>query len=385
MLRGVVMVLMALDHTRDFWGRSTGGLTNAARTTVPLFFTRWITHFCAPVFVFLAGTAAFLYGRAGRSRADVSRFLLTRGLWLVVLELTVVRFAWTFDPTYTFTMLQVIWAIGWSMVVLGILVWLPLPVVVAIGLAMVAGHNAFDRPDALAHSAPPGWIRSILHESSPHYIGRHVAGRGPFDGSGRMVYVAYPLVPWLGVIALGYGFGAWFDREPASRARRTLWLGLALTIAFVVLRAINHYGDPSPWHAQRRAGYVVLSFLDCEKYPPSLDYLLMTIGPALCALAWFDRGLASRAVARPFVVFGRVPLFYYVAHLFLLHLASLAVASARLGWSDPIRTLRASWGLGYRLPLVYAIWIVAIIALYPACAWFADIKRRRRDWWLSYL
>ena len=267
-LRGAVMVLMALDHARDFFAGFREGLTDPATTTPALFFTRWVTHFCAPVFVLLAGTGAFLSKSGGRSTASLSRFLWTRGLWLVLLEMTVVRLGWLFDLTYAFSILQVIWAIGWSMVVLAALVYLPVAAIGALGVAMMLTHDLLD-----GVGATWGLLWDVLHQPAMlEWMPQH------------QVRIAYPLIPWVGVMAAGYAFGAMLTRPPDEKRRLLLRLGLSLITAFVVIRAVNHYGDPHPWSPQRSPLYTLLSFLNCEKYPPSLDYLLMTLGPALVVL-----------------------------------------------------------------------------------------------------
>ncbi|UQA55281.1 DUF1624 domain-containing protein [Polyangium aurulentum] len=374
-LRGIVMVIMALDHVRDFVGPGVPGHgIDVEKLGAPLFLTRWITHFCAPVFVLLAGTGAYLQSARGKGRGELSRFLLTRGLWLVLLELTVVRFGWTFDPGYHMTPLQVIWAIGWSMVVLAGLVHLPVRAVGAIGIAIIALHNLLDgvTPERFGALAP---LWSILHVPSP-------LGLGP----GRMAWVAYPLVPWIGVMAAGYALGAFLGADPAERKKRLFALGGALTLAFIALRAVNLYGDPEPWSHQSSALYTALSFLSCTKYPPSLLYLLMTIGPALVALGALEgRDFPGK---RTMLLFGRVPLFYYLLHLPFAHaMGSLLY----LAWYGPGAL---SWDTGpaanppapFGLPVVYAVTLLLVLLLYPLCRWFGDLKRRRRDLgWLSYL
>lgn len=366
LLRGLVIVLMALDHVRDFFSEVRFDPLDLAQTSAALFATRWITHFCAPVFIFLAGTSAYRVARRA-TPAELSRFLLTRGAWLIVLEVTVVSFAWTFTaPWATQVYLQVIWAIGWCMVVLAALVRLPVRAVVAIGLLLVAGHNALDglAPAAFGALAP---LWSILHVAGP---------MGP-------VFVAYPLLPWIGVMAAGYGFGALYDWEPHQRRRALLALGLGAIALFLLLRLPNAYGDPQPWEPQASGLFTVFAVLNVHKYPPSLLYLCVTLGPALLVLAAAERwqGRLSGAL----VTIGRVPLFFYVAHLYLAHLAASVLAHALgLGMTlltghpeDPVR--------GFSLPIVYLAWIAVVLALYPACRWFAAIKARRRDWWLSYL
>ena len=374
LLRGLVMVLMALDHVRDFFTELRFDPTDLTQTTVPLFFTRWITHYCAPTFVFLAGTGAFLARSRGMSRPDLARFLVSRGLWLVLLEFTVIRLGWAFNLNYAgLQWVQVIWALGISMVVLAGLIYLPLPAIAAFGVAMIALHNLTDGMDP---GATGGWgtLWTFLHVQRPVTL--------PW---GAPLFVAYPLIPWIGVMAAGYAFGTVLLRPADERRRTLLRLGGALTAGFVVLRAINVYGDPRPWSPQPSAIFTVLSFLNTTKYPPSLLFLLMTLGPAIMSLTWFER--LRGPVARFFIVFGRVPLFYYVLHLFLIHAAALAVgvmvgfpASA---FARGVFDLPDGWGFG--LPVVYAVWVAVVLALYPVCRRFADLKARRREVWLSYL
>ena len=374
LLRGLVMVIMALDHAREYFHHATPLFdpTDLSRTTPALFLTRWVTHFCAPVFVFLAGTGAFLSGARGKTQGEVSRFLLTRGLWLLLLELTVIRLAWTFDPTYRVTPLQVIWAIGWSMVALSALVRLPAWAVTAFGAAMIALHNLLD-PVAPASFGPLGWLWAILHTG------------GPLEPvPGRQFIALYPLTPWIGVMAAGYGCGQLLTLDGERRRRLLLRLGTGLTLGFVVLRALNLYGDPRPWAAQESGLFTFFSFINTQKYPPSLLFLLMTLGPSLVALRLFDRG--AGALSWPFVTFGRVPLFYYALHLYLIHALALSLAIARHG-----SRLGEAFVNGvppyfvYGLPTVYAVWIGVVVVLYFPCRWFAGLKRRRRDAWLSYL
>ena len=365
LVRGVAMVVMALDHVRDFFSHVRFDPTDLALTSPSIFMTRWVTHFCAPLFVLLAGTSAWLHGRRV-PRAELARFLLVRGLWLVVLELTVVRFGWTFNVDYAFSFAQVIWAIGWSMVALAGLVWLPVPVVAAFAIVMIAGHNLLD---GLGGDRFGLW--AVFHN-----------GGMVQPLAGHALFVVYPLGPWIGVMALGWVLGAWVEQRS-----RLVALGLAMTAAFVALRLWNGYGDPHPWHPDPRPAFSALSFLNTTKYPPSLLFLLMTLGPGLVFLGFAER--VPAALARPLVVFGRVPLFYYVLHLPLIHALAVAVT----WWSGrPLAPLFASVSIfaappdyGYRLAVVYAAWVVVVLTLFPACRWFADVKRRRRDPWLSYL
>ncbi len=366
-LRGGVMILMALDHTRMFVG------TEVDLHTAPpaLFFTRWITHFCAPVFVLLAGTAAYLHGRRLDSTRALSWYLLTRGLWLVVLEATVVKAAWIFYLGPEILVLQVIWAIGMSMVVLAGLVWLPRAAIAAFAVVLVVGHNLLDAVPAAAFGSL-GWLWTLLH----------APGRlAPFEGARWLV--VYPLVPWIAVIAAGYLLGPWAAGPRVERRARFLRAGLLLLLGFVVLRATNLYGDPQPWTTAHGPVRTLLAFVDCQKYPPSLLFLAMTLGPALCVLAWLDRPLGP--VARAVAVYGRVPLFYYVLHLLALHLLAVALAWPASGVAALTRGYIVGESLAYPLPAVYALWVMVVLALYPACHWFAGVKRRSQSPWMSYL
>lgn len=378
-LRGVIMIIMALDHVRDYFAQPGVNPTDLATTTVPLFFSRWITHFCAPVFFLLTGTGAYLSLRK-KSKAELSQFLLTRGLWLIFLELVVLRcLAWQFNFDYRLTILVVIWALGWAMIVLAGLVWLPDSMVLAFGLLLIAGHNLFDTVQAQSFGAlAPLW--SILH--SPNLI---------YASPQHIVFVAYPLIPWVGVTAAGYGLGKVFTWPQERRRKLLLQLGLGLTLAFIVLRAINIYGDPFHWRAQRSAVFTTLSFLDTTKYPPSLLFLLMTLGPALLLLRAMDGGVPS--FLRPALTIGKVPMFYYAMHVVFIHILAVIVCYVRyhhVHWmfespgpaQYPV-TPPPGWGFG--LPVIYLIWAGVVVALYPLCRWFAALKQRRNDWWLSYL
>jgi uncharacterized membrane protein len=376
-LRGVVMVVMALDHARDFFGAPRFDPTELSRTTVALFLTRWVTHYCAPVFVLLAGSSAFLWRAArGHSAGELSRFLVTRGAWLVLLEVVFVRVAWWPALFPRFVPLQVIWALGASMMVLALLVRLPTRVVGILGLFMIGLHDALDgvHADALG-SFRPEWL--LLHEPGPIHAGSSV-----------VLYVAYPLVPWIGVMACGYALGPTLLSEPDVRKRRLRALGGLVTLLFFAVRAVNVYGDPRPWMTERSVVFTALSFLNCSKYPPSLAYLAMTLGPALLALAAFDR--APGPVLRRVAVFGKVPLFYYLCHLYLLRGGAILLDTILHGSPRPELLHKGVFALpadyGYPLPIVYAIWLFAVVALYPACVWFAALKARHRGaWWVSYV
>lgn len=364
-LRGLIIIIMALDHTRSYLGPSLDP-TDLAHTTPALFLTRWITHYCAPTFVLLAGTGAYLAGTRGLNRRQLSWFLLTRGLWLVVLELTIIRFVWTFNLDYRWMILQVIWAIGCSMICLSGLVFLPTTVVFLIGALLMSLHNLADgvAADELGRLGP---VWKVLHQAGP---------LRPWPD--REIYVAYPLLPWIGVMAGGYSLGAVLTAEPHLRRRRLVVLGLGLTLAFVLLRWSNVYGDPRPWTVQPRGPlFTLFSFLNCQKYPPSLLFLLMTLGPALLLLAAFDR--PAGPVGRVLITYGRVPLFFYVWHFALLHFAQLFIRT----WARPAGLDLSSWR--FDLPEVYVVWLALVAALFGPCRWFAGVKQRRRDWWLSYL
>ncbi len=378
------MILMALDHTRDFFGIPGQSPTDLANTTPALFLTRWVTYFCAPVFFLLTGTGAYLSLRR-RSSGDLSRFLLTRGVWLIFLELVLVRcFAYQFNVDYRVTMLLVLWALGWAMIVLSGLVHLPPLVVTAFGVLLIVGHNLLDS----VRSANPLW--SILH--SPGFV---------LNTPEHVVFVAYPLIPWIGVTAAGYGLGQVYAWDPERRRAFLLRLGLVLSLAFLVIRGVNIYGDPAGWVEptgprlgvlpQRTAVFTVLSFLNTTKYPPSLLFLLMTLGPALIFLRTVDRG--TPRILRPALVIGKVPLFYYLLHFALIHMLAVVICYLKYGsahwmFESPDMAhypFRPPPGWGYSLPVVYLMWVFVVIAMYPLCRWFAALKARRSDAWLSYI
>jgi uncharacterized membrane protein len=373
------MIVMVLDHVRDFYhaGAMTFQADDLTRTSAVLFFTRWITHICAPVFMFTAGLAAyFWWWDRGRTKGQLSRFLWTRGLWLVFLELTAVRVAFTFGSGPL--ILNVLWALGWSMVVLALLVHLPVRVLAVLSVAVMALHNLAD-PFTVAPMSPRSSIWMMVHQP------------GVVNFGGFMVVVAYPLVPWFAVMAAGFCFGSVFGLDRSRRRRWLVRIGVGLILGFLVIRGINLYGDPQPW-SSRIPGMTLLSFLRCTKYPPSLDFLMMTLGPAMLLLAWFERFRFSSG--HPLIVFGRVPLFFFLVHLFVIHLAAFPLAIIRYGHAafllNPLPSLGGPAnlyppGYGYSLTFVYGLWIAIVVLLYPLCRWFAKLKARRRDWWLSYL
>ncbi|MDQ3242540.1 MAG: heparan-alpha-glucosaminide N-acetyltransferase domain-containing protein [Gemmatimonadota bacterium] len=369
LLRGAVMILMALDHTRDFFSRLRFAPEDLARSYPALFMTRWVTHFCAPIFFLLAGVGASLSLSAGRSRKQLSFFLLTRGLWLVFLELTLIHFGWWFAYQPPF-ILVVIWALGWSMVILSALVFLPHRAIAAIALVAIFGHNLLDgiRPESFGAVAP---VWNVLHAP-----GMAVPGK---------IIVGYPLIPWSAVMALGFTLGDVFRWEASRRKRFLIQMGGAGVVLFVLLRSVNGYGDPVPWAPQRSAAMTAVSFLNTLKYPPSLLFLLMTLGPALIALALFER--ARGRVVDAISIIGRVPLFYYVTHLYVIHALASGLAlwqggqAAFLGLDTG--SFPAWYGTG--LPGVYLAWAIVVTILYFPCRWFARVKSTRRNSWLGYM
>jgi uncharacterized membrane protein len=375
MLRGLVLVIMALDHTRDMVMRplSTdyGAAVDFASSGAALFFTRLVTHLCAPTFVLLAGVSAYLYGATRkRPTIEITRFLLSRGIWLVFIELTVIQFAWAFNLR-TMHILQVIWAIGWSMIVLSALVWLPRIAIGAFGVLMIVTHNGLDS------------LQPLLSEASPLWVFFHIPGRltiGTWD-----FLVIYPLIPWIGVMALGYAMGPYFVGENPERPHRLLQIGVFLTLAFVVLRLTNLYGDPVKWVVHQNRVDTLISFLSVTKYPVSLQFLLMTLGPALMLLGYFER--VSGGLAQKLVTIGHVSFFFYVVHFYLIHSSAVLIGLWQgLGVRDvAVFFLYYPARFGLSLAGVYVVWGMVILALYPACVWFAGVKARRRDWWLSYL
>jgi uncharacterized membrane protein len=382
MLRGLVIVIMAIDHTRDFFSTAMSiDPMGDPNVSLPLALTRWITHFCAPVFVFLAGTSAGLMA-ARKTPADLFRFLLTRGLWLIFVEIFIISTATTYSPGgieqlggKTLAFMQVIWVIGASMVLLSLLQFLGRKVCLALGVLIVLGHNALDGhwpvSQGIVDTAPPLW--AALHVSMSKVA-------GPFH-----FLFLYPLLPWLGVMLLGFGASALFEREAGARNRALLLWGLGITAAFIVLRFIDGYGEANHWETHERGVATLIDFLNTTKYPPSLQFLAMTLGPAaiFCSFADRMRGFFKDM----FVMFGRVPFAFYVAHFYLLHAFSLLLGAMQ---GIPVRELLTfppfyPKGYGVSLPVVYAVWALVVALLYPFCHWVASVKTRSRAWWLSYV
>lgn len=377
-LRGLVMILMTLDHVRDYFGGTGINPTNLATTTLPLFTTRWVTHFCAPVFFLLTGTGAYL-SRFRVPVASLPWYLVKRGIWLIVLDAVVLRcLGWQFNFDYRVTVLNVLWALGWSMIGLAALVRLPNRIAMVIGVLMIVGHNALDgvRPAA-------GLLASLWRIL-------HVQGV-VFASPNHVVFTAYPLVPWVGVVAVGYALGAAFEWSPEQRRRLFAQAGAVLSIAFLIVRWTNVYGDPVQWSAQPSQMLTVLSFLNTTKYPPSLAFLLMTLGPAMLLLSVLE-GRTWRVLGA-LITFGRVPLFYFATHIILIHGLAVVVCWVRFGgvhWMFESPDLAhfpftepSGWAV--RLEVVYALWLLVVASLFPLCARYARVKSDGSQWWLRYL
>ncbi|NEX94222.1 heparan-alpha-glucosaminide N-acetyltransferase domain-containing protein [Caulobacter sp. 17J65-9] len=378
LMRGVVIVLMVLDHVRDYFHYQAWLFDplDVTQTNAGLYVTRWITHFCAPTFLFLSGAAALLHGEKLGSKGALSKFLLTRGLWLILLEFTLVNFAWNFSwPAFP---LLVIWAIGLCMVAMSALVWLPRAAVLAVGVALIGLHNLLD-PISAESLGPLAPLWHVLHQPG-------LAG----ELFGKPVFIAYPLLPWLGVMALGYGLGDVFLKDAADRKRILTLLGLAMITAFALLRAWNVYGDANTWAPHGDPWRTLGDVFDVSKYPPSLLYVLVTLGPVFLLMPWLER--ARGWLAEFFLVFGRVPFFAYLGHIFVAHLLMLGVGMA-FGLPaetfvgvivDPGPLIEIGWG--FPLPVVFGMWLLVLVILYGPARWFGDLKRRRSgEWWWSYL
>jgi uncharacterized membrane protein len=375
LMRGIVIVLMALDHTRDYVGTSTFDPLNADVTNLPIYLTRWITHFCAPTFCFLMGIGAYLAGRA-RTRAELSLFLLSRGLWLVFLEITVIKFALQLNFSLDMTLALVFWSLGWSLVFVSALVFLPSRFVGAIGVVMIMAHNVCDgiQPEIFGPFRPL-WL--ILHQ------------RGVIELTSQIkLMVVYPLIPWVGVAAAGFGFGEIMTINPRRRQTVMIALGLIMTAAFFLLRTFDFYGDPLKWSSQSSTLKTSFSFFNCQKNPASLLFLLMTLGPMFILLALLERRFLPALISRFLITFGRVPLFFFVTHLYVIRLFAFVAAAAR-GLLPAYLFgpgVQAPPGFNLELPWVYLWFVVVMIVMYFPCRWFAGIKARHKNtWWLSYL
>ncbi|MEO6233348.1 MAG: heparan-alpha-glucosaminide N-acetyltransferase domain-containing protein [Ferruginibacter sp.] len=381
LLRGIIMVIMALDHTRDFFhvAAFSDDPLNLATTTPFLYFTRWITNFCAPGFVFLAGTSAWLQSRR-KTTAELSRFLITRGCWLILIDLTVMTLGILGDIHFGIFVLQTIWAIGISMVILGLVIWLPFSAILTLGLLIVFGHNVLDFVEKIHIGPYPLWW-SMLHVRSLH----------PLWGN-HQLFVVYPFLSWAGLMMLGYCCGKIFTQfDEAKRNKILLWTGIGLVAFFIALRATNFYGNPQQWSQQKNGLYTLLSFLDVQKYPPSLLYMCITIGPSLVFLALIKN--SQSRLSKIFMVYGRVPFFYYIIHFYVLHIISIICFLSRgHSFADGMKGLPGVPfkfiipGEGYSLWVVYGVWISVVIALYPLCKWYDQYKSNHPEKkWLSYL
>lgn len=372
-LRGIIMVIMALDHVRDFYSNAPFDPLDLSKTTVFYFFTRWITHFCAPAFVFLSGTSAFLSLSKKKTKKEASLFMLSRGIWLLVLELTVIGFGWQVTGVFNNILAQVIWAIGWSMIVLSVLVYLKPIYVGLFGLILIFGHNAFDyvKSDSWGHYK---FFWMFLHEQNFYQITPH-----------ESIFILYPIIPWVGVMAAGYAFGTLFKQAPDKRRALFIRIGLGAVLLFLILRGFNIYGDPFPWQHQVVWWKNILAVIRVQKYPPSLDYLLITLGIGITALGLLEK--TDNRVSRFFVVFGRVPLFYYILHIYLVHGSQIIGALASGITKEQLA--RQAPGVpspfGFSLPVVYLVWIAIIVILYFPCRWYMKYKLSHKHWWLSYL
>jgi uncharacterized membrane protein len=368
------MALMALDHVRDYLTDARFDPMDLSKTTAALFMTRWVTHYCAPVFMFLAGVGAWLYQSRGRSKLELARFLLTRGLWLILLEFTVVRFGWYFSFPFGFFSFDalVLWALGLSMISLAALVFLPRGLIATGSIAVIAGHHLLDGIRAERFGSwRPVW--NVLHEP------------GSFQLAGQTYYVLYCAIPWVAVMSAGYAFGSLLSQGVPGRQRTALRIGLIATGLFVAVRALNFYGDPTPWASQHRAGFTILSFLNTTKYAPSFCFLLMTLGPAIVVLSRCPRG--SGPISRLLVSIGRVPFFYYILHIYLIHVVAIGLGLAQgfpaAALSRPFPMFPPGYGVG--LPYVYLAWIAVVLILYVPCRWFAEYKGTHSHAWLSYV
>lgn len=384
-LRGTVMIIMALDHVRDFFDRysMSNSPTDLSQASAAMFFTRWLTHFCMPVFMFSAGAGAFLWWNRGKkTRAELSRFLATRALWFLALEVFIMNFAYSFNiSAHGLILLLVLYIFGACMLLMAALIYLPLRWIAVLSIAIIVLHNLLD-PYSASQFGKLAWAWHVLHQP------------GVLMLANRPAFVVYPILPWIGVMGAGFCFAQLFTLQEKARRSLVFRLGVAMTAAFLVLRTMNLYGDPSHWSRQKSALFTALSFLNCTKYPASLDYILMTIGPALILLVWYDRIRFSNR--NPLIVFGRVPLFYFVLHFYAIHILLGAMSYIRYGnrvFSFIFNAMPAMGGprevyppdFGYPLWVTYAVWIGVVAALYPICRRFAEYKASHRSWWLSYL
>ncbi|UKJ09149.1 DUF1624 domain-containing protein [Solitalea lacus] len=375
LLRGVIMVIMALDHTRDYFSNAAFDPLDIAQTTPFYYFTRWITHLCAPNFVFLAGVGAYMMTMAGKSKEQLSFFLFTRGLWLVLLEFTVVRLGWTFNLDYEFSVAQVIWVIGMSMVFLSALIFFPVRWIGFIGIGMIVLHNLLDGFTA-KDFGDTGWLWKVVHER----------GFIPFNQHYGLLAL-YPLIPWIGVMTAGYAFGSFYKQDVIKRKQWFFSIGCGTILGFFILRYLNFYGDLLPWVQQKNSLLTFLSFMNVEKYPPSLLFLMITIGIGILLLALFENSMGK--LTSFFIVYGRVPLFYYVLHIYLIHIIAVLAAWITINRVDFLFSsdlfTGTKHGYGFNLLIVYLFWVLVILLLYYPCKWFMNVKKHSGKWWISYL
>ena len=384
------MVIMALDHVRDFFYKADLGKaadaamdpTNLQTTYPALFFTRWITHFCAPIFVFLAGTSVYLMCQR-KSKKEVSLFLIKRGFWLVFVEVIIVTFGWTFNPFFNVIIFQVIWAIGISMILLGLLVLLPYGIIFAFGLLIIAGHNIMDYP-SISSGLKGTVLSDLLYFSNFSFFELW---------QNHIVIIVYAFLPWTALMMLGYCFGKLYQQriDPIWRRKILIGTGTGLILLFIILRFTNLYGDPAPWSSQPRgAVYTFLSFLNLNKYPPSLLFLCMTIGPGILFLAFIEK--TQNGFTKIMNVYGRVPMFYYILHFYIIHIIVVIVFYLQgFGTKDIVPEGLPFFfkpnGLGFGLLGVYIIWLLVVVLLYPVCKKYDRYKtaHAKEKWWLSYI
>jgi uncharacterized membrane protein len=380
-LRGAAMIVMALDHVRDFfhYTASTDSPTNLATTTVLLFFTRWITHFCAPAFVLLAGISAYLMGQK-KSKKQLCLFLIKRGCWLMFVEIVIISLAWTYNPFYNLLILQVIWTIGISMIILGILIWMPANIILLFGLLIICFHNLLDYAE-INRKGHVGLLWDLAHHGSftPYKFAPH-----------HVALIVYAFLPWTGIMLTGYGAGRIFTAavNPARRRKILFASGSVFLLLFLLFRFVNHYGDPSPWSVQRTPIFSVLSFINVNKYPPSFDYIAMTIGVSFILLGMLDR--VSKNSFSFVRVFGAVPFFYYIIHLFLIHALTVVFFFLEKYPANDIAPQHSPFffrpdRFGFGLGGIYLIWVGVIWILYPLCKWYGRYKSAHTQWWLSYI
>lgn len=380
-LRGAIMLIMALDHVRDYFhiAALSGNPTDMGTTTPILFFTRFVTHFCAPIFVLLSGLSAYISGQR-KTKKELSIFLIKRGAWLLFVEIAIITLALTFNPLYNLFILQVIWAIGWSMIILGLLVKTSYKWILVAGTILFFGHNLLDHIDLPQQGAAAIWWRTLLTGATNFY---------PIGGN-RFIMVAYAILPWTGIMLLGYALGYLYQKSFDEHKRKKILtaVGLALLVLFVLLRTINQYGDPSQWAVQRNSVTTFLSFLNVTKYPVSLQYACLTLAPALLLLACLEK--TANKLTRFLAVYGRVPFFYYVVHFFLIHLLCVAaffisghILAEAIDLNSPFLFRPVNYG--FSLTVVYIIWAGVICIMYYPCRWFNRYKQTHTQWWLSYM